>query len=187
MDKREQILEATADLIAAQGIQNCPMASIAKHAGCGAGTIYRYFKTKEELIEQLYLSISKDMAEYSLQNYPEQATVRERFDHIWGRFYEFLSLSSRNICLLDQLWASPLICADMQHRAMSDIHTEVIKLLENAKETNCIKDIQNELLLTMTFGSLFNIARKQQLVPGLFSEEIQVKVLLDMCWDAISV
>ena len=35
MDKRQQILEATADLIAAQCIQNCPMASVAKHAGCG--------------------------------------------------------------------------------------------------------------------------------------------------------
>lgn len=187
MDKRQQILEATADLIAAQGIQNCPMASVAKHAGCGVGTIYRYFNTKEELIEQLYLSISEEMAAHSLQDYPKQASVRVRFDHIWGRFYEFLNLSARNIGLLDQLWASPLICEELQHKAMNDIHTEVIKLLENAKETNCIKDIKNELLLTMTFGSLFNIARKQQLVPGLFAEEIQVKVLLDMCWDAISV
>lgn len=187
MDKREQILEATADLIAEQGIQKCPMSSIAKHAGCGAGTIYRYFKTKEELIEQLYLSISEEMAEHSLQDYPADAPVRVRFDHIWGRFYEFLNLSSRNICLLDQLWASPLICEELQHKAMHDIHTEVIKLLENAKESNSIKSIQNELLLTITFGSLFNIARKQQLVPGLFAEKVQVQTLLDMCWDAISV
>lgn len=187
MDKREQILAATADLIATQGIQNCPMASIAKHAGCGAGTIYRYFKTKEELIEQLYLSISKEMAEYSLQNYPEQASVRVRFDHIWGRFYEFLSLSPRNIGLLDQLWASPLICIELQQKAMKNIHTEVIKLLENAKQSHCIKAIQNELLLTMTFGSLFNIARKQQQVPDFFEEDVEVQTLLDMCWDAISV
>ena len=90
MSKRELILEATADLIAEQGIQNCPMASIAKHAGCGAGTIYRYFETKEALIEQLYLSVSEDMSEYSLQNYPKEASVRARFDHIWGRFYDFL-------------------------------------------------------------------------------------------------
>lgn len=186
MNKRELILEATADLIAEQGIQNCPMASIAKHAGCGAGTIYRYFETKEALIEQLYLSISEDMSEYSLQNYPKEASVRARFDHIWGRFYDFLNLSPRNICLLDQLWASPLICTELQQRAMSDIHTEVISLLENAKESKCIKSIQNELLLTMTFGSLFNIARKQQMLPELFSEEVQVQTLLDMCWDAIS-
>lgn len=183
--KREKILEATADLIVAQGIQNCPMASIAKQAGCGAGTIYRYFSTKEELIEQLYLSISERMAEYSLENYEKTATVRACFDHIWGRFYEFLSQTPRNIALLDQLWASPLICADLQQKAMTDIHTEVIALLKRAKASNCIKDIQNELLLTMTFGSLLNIARKQQLIPESFEEEVQVQTILDMCWDAI--
>lgn len=183
--KREKILEATADLIVAQGIQNCPMASIAKQAGCGAGTIYRYFNTKEELIEQLYLSISQEMAAYSLDGYQKTATVRACFDHIWGRFYQFLNLTPRNIGLLDQLWASPLICAELQQKAMTDIHTEVIALLTRAKESNCIKVIQNELLLTITFGSLFNIARKQQLIPEFFEEKVEVQTLLDMCWDAI--
>src|SRR5690554_4249625 len=181
MSKRELILEATADLIAEQGIQNCPMASIAKHAGCGAGTIYRYFETKEALIEQLYLSVSEDMSEYSLQNYPKEASVRARFDHIWGRFYDFLNISPLNICLLDQLCASPLICTELQQRAMSDIHTEVISVLENTTETTCMESRQYQLLLTMTIGSLFNIARKQQLPTEFFSEKVQVPTSLDIC------
>lgn len=186
MDKREQILQATADLIAEMGLQNCPMAQVAKKAGVGAGTIYRYFETKEELIQQLYLCVCQRMADYCLQNYSAAASIRARFDHILGNFYQFLLSFPRERALLDQLWASPVICTDVQQRSMIEIHGETLDLLADAKAEKVIKPLQNEILLTATFGCVFNIAKKQQQNPVLFPEPIELNVLLDLCWDAIA-
>lgn len=187
MDKREQILEATADLIAEQGLQCCPMAKIAQHAGCGAGTIYRHFSTKDELVQQLYLYLTEKMARRCLCNQNLNTSIRAAFDHFWGNFYRFMLDNPRDQGLLEQLWASPAICSTLQEQAMKEMHDQIATLLAKGKEEGQIKPLQDELLLTMTFGSLFNIAKKLKQAPELFSGQIELPDLLDMCWDAICI
>lgn len=185
LDKREQILIATADLIAEQGLQCCPMSKVAKHAGVGAGTIYRYFETKEILIQQVYLDVCQKLSNVSVSGYNENASIRERFNHIWGRFYQFLLDDPVSLALLDQLWASPAV-GDLTHlQAMTEIHVLPLQLLQEAQETGLIKPLQSEILLTITFGSLFNIAKRLQQTPVLFTEPVILSSLLDACWDAI--
>ena len=58
--KRTAILEATLELISEQGFHGTAMSMIADKAGVGAGTIYRYFDSKEDLITQLYLEIKRE-------------------------------------------------------------------------------------------------------------------------------
>jgi AcrR family transcriptional regulator len=48
--KKEALLNAALKLIACQGFHAAPMSQIAEEAHIGVGTIYRYFKNKEELI-----------------------------------------------------------------------------------------------------------------------------------------
>lgn len=184
-DKRTQILAATADLIAEQGLQCCPMAKVAKYAGVGAGTIYRYFETKEVLIQQVYLDACHKLASICTEGYDIEANIRERFDHIWGRFYKFLLNNPRDLVLLDQLWASPAVGDTAHQQAMTEVHVLTLQLLQDAKCAGAIKPLQNEILLTITFGSLFNIAKKLQQSPSLFTEPVVLPNLLDMCWDAI--
>ena len=187
MDKREQILEATANLIAEQGLQDCPMAEVARHAGCGAGTIYRYFSTKDELVQQLYLYLTEKMAGCCLNNMEQQHCIRSRFDHFWGNFYRYLLSNPRESCLMDQLWASPAICSELREQAMQKMHDEITQLLATGKAAGLIKPVADELLLTMTFGSLFTIVKKQLQKPELFTGPVNLQDLLDMCWDAICV
>ena len=53
-DKREAILQATLELVAENGFHDAPCSLIALRAGVAAGTIYRYFESKEALIQELY-------------------------------------------------------------------------------------------------------------------------------------
>jgi AcrR family transcriptional regulator len=70
-------------LFAIQGIQHTSTAAIAKETGTAAGTLFLYFPTKQDLINELVLQISRDQAEYMGTLLDESLPVRERLLTIW--------------------------------------------------------------------------------------------------------
>ena len=68
-DKREEIMQAALELIAEHGFHGAPMAMIAEKAGVGAGTIYRYFESKDALIAEIFSELERKVVESLLQGY----------------------------------------------------------------------------------------------------------------------
>ena len=53
-DKPQQIIDAAIRVFASKGFYNSRVSDIAKEAGIAAGTIYLYFKTKDEILVTLF-------------------------------------------------------------------------------------------------------------------------------------
>ena len=53
-DKHEQIIEAAVRVFARNGYYNSRVSDIAREAGVASGTIYLYFKTKDEILVTLF-------------------------------------------------------------------------------------------------------------------------------------
>ncbi|MFC9787413.1 TetR/AcrR family transcriptional regulator [Rhodococcus sp. NPDC127528] len=51
--RREQILSAATDMFAVRGYDGTTAAQLAEHAGMGMGTLYRYFGSKREILDQV--------------------------------------------------------------------------------------------------------------------------------------
>ena len=70
--KRRQIIYSATQVFAQQGINNFKMIDVARQAGLGKGTLYEYFRSKDELISgtfDLFMEtysayISKEMNKY---------------------------------------------------------------------------------------------------------------------------
>ena len=60
-DKHQQIIEAAVRIFARNGYYNSRVSDIAKEAGIASGTIYLYFKTKDEILVTLF---REKMAEF---------------------------------------------------------------------------------------------------------------------------
>lgn len=82
-DKRENFLRAALKLFVRFGVQNTSTAAIAKEAGTAAGTLFLYFPTKQDLINELVLQISKDQSEYMQTLLNRSLPVRDMFFMIW--------------------------------------------------------------------------------------------------------
>ena len=54
-DKREAILRAAITVFAHNGYFNAKVADIAREAGVADGTVYLYFKSKEEILHSICL------------------------------------------------------------------------------------------------------------------------------------
>lgn len=82
-DKRQRFLNAALKLFVTYGVQNTSTAAIAKEAGTAAGTLFLYFPTKQDLINELVLQISSDQSEYMKTLLDPSLPVRDTFFTIW--------------------------------------------------------------------------------------------------------
>ena len=62
-DKRSAILAAATAVFAARGLAAAPTSAISRKARIAEGTLFTYFKTKDELINALYREIKLELAD----------------------------------------------------------------------------------------------------------------------------
>lgn len=86
-DKRQTILRAATQLFAEEGI-NAPTARIAKIAGVAEGSIFTYFATKDELLNQLYLEL-KTQLRASVVAPPDGASLQEKVWQAWRAYVDW--------------------------------------------------------------------------------------------------
>lgn len=114
-EKRDAILAAAADLIAAQGL-GASTAKIAKAAGVAEGTLFTYFPTKDDLLNQLFLEIESDLAGSVLAAGLPDGDPRDRVRHLWDRLIDWGLANPVRRKALRQLKVSDRIRADSLRR-----------------------------------------------------------------------
>ncbi len=81
-EKRENYLQAALKLFVENGVQNTSTAAIAKEAGTAAGTLFLYFPTKQDLIDELVLKVGRAQAEHMSTLLEDDFSVQETFTTI---------------------------------------------------------------------------------------------------------
>lgn len=87
-DKRTAILDAALRLFAERGNLSAPTSAISKEAGVAEGTLFTYFKSKDDLLNQLYRHLRAGF-DRILDDYPYQADARTRLRHVWDQFIDW--------------------------------------------------------------------------------------------------
>ena len=92
-DKREAILGAALGLFVERGFYGTAVPEIAERAGVGAGTIYRYFESKEALVNELYraekMKFAQNVVERVNAGGPAREPARELFRRLWMHMAQF--------------------------------------------------------------------------------------------------
>jgi AcrR family transcriptional regulator len=93
-DKRVAIMEAALDLFRANGYRHTAMEDIAQAANVAKGTLYLYFKSKDELFEALArllaARVQEDLDAVAKRDLPLQAKVLAILDAKLGFFYRWI-------------------------------------------------------------------------------------------------
>ena len=82
-EKKENLLSSALKLFVKNGVMNTSTAEIAKEAGTATGTLFLYFPTKQDLLDQLVLKIGKEQSEHIDQLLKPSLSARETFFTIW--------------------------------------------------------------------------------------------------------
>src|SRR5215469_14362737 len=83
--RRKAILDAAWRVCAERGVNHTPTSAISQAAGVAEGSLFTYFKTKDELLNELYLEMRRDF-DRNVVDFPHHADVRTRLRFVWDAF-----------------------------------------------------------------------------------------------------
>ncbi len=101
-DKREAILRAATGVFARNGYFNSKVADIASAAGVADGTVYLYFKSKEEILHSIFDRTVDEAVTEAREEIKELADPREKLRRIAHRHLERLG-ADRDLAIVFQV------------------------------------------------------------------------------------
>jgi AcrR family transcriptional regulator len=138
-DKRAAIVSAATRVFAAQGL-GAATATIAQEAGVSNGSLFTYFDTKADLLNQLYLELKTDMEAGALAGLPDGSDVREQLLYMWSRWLRWATAFPEKRRALAHLE----VCDDITaatHQAASQAMAGIAEILERSREHGPMRDV----------------------------------------------
>jgi AcrR family transcriptional regulator len=136
-DKRQAILLAATRLFAEEGL-NAPTARIAKAAGVAEGTLFTYFASKDELMNQLYLEL-KGQLRAAMAPAAAGAGLREQVRQAWRTYVAWGAEHPRERQVLARLGLSDRI-SEATRATGFQAFCDVSRLLEAGMAGGALRD-----------------------------------------------
>ena len=130
-DKRNAILAAAIAVIAEQGT-GAPTARIAKMAGVAEGTLFTYFATKDDLLNQLYLDIKGELRRVMVADYPAADSLKTRCRYVWVQYITWSRAQPDKRKVMAQLGVSDRITQTTKAAGMQAFANINAMLVESA-------------------------------------------------------
>ena len=145
-DKRNAILDAATRLFAERGLTAAPTSEISKLAGVAEGTLFTYFKTKDDLINALYREVKLELADAMMSDFPRKKNIRTKLRHVWDRYVNWGIANRRQRKVLAQLTVSEVLTKESRD-AGSAPFVEFQAMIRDAIEQRVFRnDVPVELI-----------------------------------------
>ncbi len=108
-EKRKALMEAAIDLFSIQGFHATPTQQISDRAGVSAGTLFRYFRTKEDLIDALYASIHQALADVVNEAIRPGTPVEEQIKNVKRQVLHWMFEHPKQALFFERFDSSPNI------------------------------------------------------------------------------
>ncbi len=181
--KIEQIYQATLKLVKANGLAGITMSGIARKANIATGTLYIYFKNKNELINALFAECRNRSAKVYFKNYTPSMPFKKGLKTIWLNLLNYRLKKFEEAVFVDQCFHSPFITQTTKELTKK-LFTPLFSLVESGKEQKLIKKADTLLLLTFMAGSINDTVKYAHYSNKKLSNQVIEQMFL-LCWDGL--
>src|ERR1700730_7417984 len=143
-DKRNAILAAATQVFAQRGL-GAATSAISQAAGVAEGTLFTYFKTKDDLVNELYRQIKLELADAMMSGFPRKQSVRRRLQHVWDGFVNWGVANPAQRKALAQLEVSDRLSSESK-RAGSVPFIEIQTMVQDARAQHVFRDLPEEFV-----------------------------------------
>lgn len=181
-DRRREILDAALGLFVERGFHGTAVPEIAQRAGVGLGTIYRYFESKEQLVNELYRHCKTQMGE-ALMKASLQGSPRQQFHAMWEGMVTLVREQPKGFEFVELHHHAPYL--DAESRAHEDrMHMVAIELLRHAQREGRLRAGDPEVLMALVIGAFTGLVRFAR-AGRLQLDEASSALAEQACWDLV--
>lgn len=181
-EKRTTLLLAAAKVFATNGL-SASTASITKEAGMAEGTLFIYFKGKDDLMNTLYVEIKNDLAESMLHGYQSELNPKEIMQHIWNNYVDWGAKNPDHLAVVHKLKVWEGLKPEIPETTAARFK-KLEALIAEAITGGAIKDIPYEFMIAM-FSSQAETTMQFIKQSPEHAESFKLKGF-DMFWTGIS-
>lgn len=183
IDKREAILAAALSLFAERGFHGTAVPLVAEKAGVGAGTIYRYFESKEALVNALYQQCKTELARQLFEDFPHDLPVREQFKLYWHKMVAYAMANREAVQFMELHHHGPYL-----DQTSHELESEVLGLAESyfdgTRQRQITRDVPSRLLIAFIHGAFGGLLRAHWVGQIELTDEV-IDQAERCCWEAI--
>ena len=157
--KKKVILKSTLELIADKGFHGMSMSDLAKHAGISPGTVYVYYKSKDDLIVDLFHVIRLEMEEAILHEFNSSLDLHFQYNLLTSNLIKYYLKNKHAFLFMEQFYLSPF----MEHvfEAFSGKVVDSFKeIYSKGLQEGVFKNLPLEVMTSLIYGPIVSLVRK---------------------------
>lgn len=180
--KQEKIIQSVFEITGKYGLAGINIADISKAAGVGAGTLYTYFKNKEEIVQSAYSSVEDKMTQKMYEKFDINMPVKQSLKLIYINMLNYRMNHYNETIFIDQYIQSNYIQLNFS-KQMSEYELQnkpLYDLLSKGQTEGIIKMQAPIVLISFFDGAVRSCSTG--IVQKLFPLNQQI---IDDCFDLL--
>ena len=181
--KIEAIYKATLALVKDRGLSGITMNDISKEAAIATGTLYIYFKSKEELIKELFQECRTKSMEKYFAGIDSGASFEERLQTVFTNIITYKITHFEVSAFLEQSYHSPFVCItdlNKKQRALDPL----FELVQEGILSGKIKPLERDLIVSVMFGIIHEMVKNSYFSKKKLTSSA-IHQLYVMFWDGV--
>lgn len=179
------VLETTLRLISEKDLQATSMALISQESGVSTGSIYYYFKSKEDIINELYRGIVNFNKEVLYKDFYTKQSIQERFREFWENVIGFDIEYHNAFEFVEQYSFSPYINDAIKQDANEGYCGPLVKFYAEAIEQQLFNAFDPTIMVLMHFGSVAHLVKAYLATNGDLTDKV-IQTAIQSCWNSVS-
>ncbi len=158
-EKEQRIKNAVTELILREGIDGTSISKIARMAEVSPATVYIYFESKEEMLQDIYREYYDEVYSYVLRQVSPQMDGFQLIDSLIRAYYSYMCEHQEIFSFVEQCSHCPTLsdcCTDEKGAC------HLFSIIQDMKSSGVIRDYSDENLAAVIFYPVKAIALDHQ-------------------------
>lgn len=183
--KIELIRNSALRIVLKTGFYQLKMADVAKDAKIATGTLYIYYKSKEELINDVYLETKNEIANVILNKSNQNETYFLTYKSMWKAYFNFCIKNPEKMLFVEQFIYSGLISDNVYKKSEAKFN-DLNQFIIQGQKIGVLKDTSIEIIKAQIQGAVHEIV-KWSLKESKNIKAKDLDTCFQMSWDSVKI
>ena len=167
-----------------KGFQNLTMASVAKEAGISVGTIYLYYKNKDELFASLFDYVQKACDQHVLESLDTKIGVKDKFFYLCESLCLFYLKHPLEFTFIEQ-YSNSSLSKGLFGAFSKDLEKQFQLLYKESLSEGVVQKLPLVTITSLVHGSIVALVKKHHLGHTKVTKKMRDQ-LISLMWKAIA-